>query len=240
MKLIKLAVLVILLVARPGFAAYPPADVIDLKAWKLTLPFNTDRQGNPDEVVQPELSGFEDPACFCVAKDGAVLFRAPCSGQQTENSKYPRCELREMKQDEPDEAHWSTKDGAVHSLEAVLAITQTPRKKQHVVCLQIHDAKQDLLMVRLEGQKLLAERTGASDLLLASDYKIGTKLRLRIEASKGRIKLWLDGRERMDWPKKASGCYFKVGCYPQSNAKKEGGADSYGEVALYKLSLSHR
>ena len=36
--------------------AVPPATVLGLSGWKLTLPTATDRKVHPDEVVQPELA----------------------------------------------------------------------------------------------------------------------------------------------------------------------------------------
>jgi poly(beta-D-mannuronate) lyase len=65
-----------------------------------------------------------------------------------------------------DEASWGTADGKIHSLQAVLAITQTPAVKKHVVCSQIHSAKDDIMMVRLEGKKLFIQRNKSGDVKL--------------------------------------------------------------------------
>ena len=77
-------------------AAEPPAKILDLSRWKLTLPVDTDCPGRPDEIKQPQLASFVDAQCFFVNEDRkGVVFRAHCGGSTTKGSKYPRCELRE-------------------------------------------------------------------------------------------------------------------------------------------------
>lgn len=223
-----------------GHAAEAPSRIVDLSCWKLTVPYNTDRKGNPDEIVQPELATFQDAGSFHVtkAKDG-IVFRARCGGLTTKNSEYPRTELREMKRDGKSEASWGTADGGIHSLLITQAITQTPAVKKHVVCTQIHDAEDDIMMVRLEGKKLFIERNKFGDIKLDHNYKLGTRFKLRIQAGGGRIKVWYNDSLKMDWEVSGSGCYFRAGCYTQSNTKKGDRPDSYGEVAIYKLQVAH-
>jgi poly(beta-D-mannuronate) lyase len=223
-----------------GAAAEPPTRVIDLSCWKLTVPYDTERKGNPDEIVQPELDTFQDASCFIAtkSKDGVVL-RARCGGLTTTNSDYPRSELREMKRGGKDEASWGTADGKTHGLTVVQAITQTPAVKKHVVCTQIHDAKSDVMTVRLEGRKLFIERDKAGDVLLDGNYKLATRFKLTIQAGGGRIKVWYNDALKMDWELERSGCYFRVGCYTQSNTKKGDRPDSYGQVVIHKLQVTH-
>lgn len=218
--------------------AQVPAEVLDLRAWKLTLPYDTSRKGNPDEVTQPELKSFADASCFFVSEaKQAVVFRAVCGGLGTENSKYPRSELREMKADGKDEMEWSTKGTEERVLVVKQAITHTPDVKRHVVCAQIHDADNDLIMVRLENSKLIVERNGADDVLLDKEYRLGEPFQLRIVAGGGRVQLWYNEVRKMDWKIDRSGCYFKVGCYTQSNVKKGDKPTAYGEVEVYELSV---
>ncbi len=223
-----------------GDAAEPPSRVIDLACWKLTVPYNTERKGNPDEIVQPELDTFQDASCFIAtkSKDG-VVFRARCDGLTTENSEYPRSELREMKPGGKTEASWGTADGKIHSLAVEQAITQTPAVKKHVVSTQIHDAKSDVMTVRLESNKLFIERDKAGIIQLDRNYKLGTRFKLKIQAGGGRIKVWYNDSLKMDWELERTGCYFRVGCYLQSNTKKGDRPDSYGEVVIHKLQVTH-
>lgn len=234
-----LLLLPFLLLSHPAMADPLPADVLSLEQWKLTLPFDTERPGDPDEVLPEELAKFEEAACFYVSESGdAVVFRADCDGEQTESSKYPRSELREMELNGEDEASWSTKGSDVHAMEIELAITNQPAVKPHVVCAQIHDDEDDVLMVRLEENKLFIERFKGKEIRLDSDYVLGTRFKLRIVVANGRIKAWYNDELKMDWKVSKKKCFFKAGCYTQSNLKKEKGRQgSYGEVAIYRLLL---
>jgi len=218
-----------------------PSEVLDLSLWKLTLPVDTQRPGSPDEIRQPELKAFRDATCFDLDANGRdVVFRAPCGGATTRGSQYPRCELREMaSSDGKTAAHWSTSDGRIHTLTAQLAVRHTPKVKKQVVCAQIHDREDDLLMIRLEGQKLIVERNDSGDVLLDPHYEQGRFFDLKVEAAAGHVRVWYDGALKLDWEVSREGCYFKAGCYTQSNLKRGDQADAYGEVAIRSLQLRH-
>ena len=218
-----------------------PAEILDLSSWKLTLPKDTPRNGSPDEIRLPELKTFRDPESFFVnPQDAGIVFRASCGADTTKGSKYPRSELREMTgTDGEKNAAWGTKDGAVHTMTATLAVTHIPEVKQHVVCAQIHDAKDDLMMVRLEGRKLIIERNSSGDVELDSDYRLGDFFDLKIEAADGHVRVWYQNELKMDWEQSRSGCYFKIGCYTQSNRQKGDKPEAYGEVTVRRLQVRH-
>ncbi|MFH5804067.1 polysaccharide lyase family 7 protein [Alienimonas sp. DA493] len=217
-----------------------PGAVLDLSGWKLTLPVDTSRAGTPDEVPAAELGTFVDPRFFFLSAEPAgVAFRAPCGGRTTKNSRYPRCELRETTADGARPAAWSTDDGGRHTLTATLAVTALPAVKPHAVCAQIHDAEDDLLMIRLEGRKLFVERNDVGDVPLDDDYRLGTPFELKIEAAEGVVRVWYEDDLKLSWPASAAGCYFKVGCYTQSNAAQGDAADAYGEVVVSRLRAEH-
>ena len=219
-------------------AAESPFQRLKLESWKLTLPRDEDGNGSADEILPKDLADFSSPEFF-FARDQdpiGVVFRAPCGGSTTRGSKYPRCELREMHNGR--EADWSTGDANLHVLKIRLQVSATPAVKKHVVCAQIHDAKDDVLMVRLEGEKLLIERNAEGDVVLDRKYRLGAPFDLRIAAGRGRIQVAKDGVEHLNWETRRSGCYFKAGCYTQSNLKSGDAADSFGEVVLHSLSLS--
>jgi len=221
-------------------AAELPSQVLNLSNWKLTLPENTSHPGNPDERFGKDLARFQDSRYFRVTAEGqGVLFRAPCGGATTQGSQYPRCELREMKAGAKEKASWGTADGQRHTMTAALAILQTPLVKKHVVCAQVHDAEDDLMMVRLEGKKLFVERNDLPAVRLDSNYKLGTRFLIKIEAAKGHVKLWYNEQLKMDWVVSRQGCYFKAGCYTQSNIKKGDLATATGEVIIYRLQVAH-
>ncbi|QDU92872.1 polysaccharide lyase family 7 protein [Lignipirellula cremea] len=213
-----------------------PATVIDLSSWKLTLPVDTPIKGNPDEISAADLQTFSHPDFFHLGPAGkGVVFRAPCGGATTKGSKYPRCELREWNRTGESLASWSTTDPVKRELALRLAITSTPAVKQHVVCAQIHDKKNDLLMIRLEGEKLLIERTGESDVMIDNHYQTGTPFDLRISVRNGVVEVAYNGQQKLQWKVDRSGCYFKAGCYTQSNPSRGDAADASGEVVIYAL-----
>jgi len=234
-------------VSAPAKPPDRPAKVLDLSCWKLTLPVDTDRPGRPDEIAQPQLKSFVDTKYFFANNAGdGVVFRAPCGGATTKGSKYPRCELREMNRPTDTastagtKAAWATDDGKTHTMTMKVAITKTPSVKKHVVCAQIHDADDDVMMVRLEGSKLFVERNKTGDIMLDRKYKPGTPFDLKIQVADGHIKVWHNGDLKMNWKLSAKRCYFKAGCYTQSNPDKGDDANALGEVVIYKLNVDHR
>lgn len=137
-------------------------------------------------------------------------------------------------------AAWSTDDDATHTLVLRVAITRAPPVKPHVVCAQIHDAEDDLMMVRLEGKKLFVERNSLKEVPLDANYELGTPLDLKIEAGQGEVNVYYNGARKLNWQVSRRGCYFKAGCYTQSNPDKGDAADSLGEVVIYQLDVMHQ
>ena len=228
-----------LLDASDGSSAPVPGDLIDLSNWKLTLPVGDN--GVPAEIVQPQLATFSLNPYFVVnvARDG-VVFRAHAGGVTTPGSDYPRSELREMKNLGADEAAWSTFNG-VHTLTATVTITHLPIAKPHVVAAQIHDASDDVIMVRLEGEHLFVEGGGQELGDLDPAYRLGTPFTLSIRAAGGRIAVFYDdtGIPKVDIDSVTDGCYFKIGAYTQSNPSRGDAPDAYGEVVVRDLTLTH-
>lgn len=221
--------------------AEAPGELLDLASWKLTLPAVAAGSRHAEEVRQPALAKFTDATWFVVDPELAgVRFRAACNGATTKGSKYPRCELREIYGTGKESAAvWATTDDTTHTLLATLAVTHLPEKKPQVVCAQIHDRDDDLLMVRLEGSKLLVERNRTGDVLLDKEYQLGEFFDLKIAAGRGVIRLWYNDALKLEWPEARAGCYFKVGCYTQANTKTGEAPTAYGEVVVRKLLTTH-
>ena len=136
-------------------------------------------------------------------------------------------------------AAWGTDDGAVHRLTARLAVTRTPPVKPHVVCAQIHDGRDDVLKIRLERRRLFIERDGMPDVTLDADYALGTPFDLTLEAAAGHIRVTHNTRPAHDWKTSKTGCYFKAGCYTQSNVERGDAAEEVGEVLIWSLEVKH-
>lgn len=217
-------------------APMPQPSGIDLTPWKLTLPVG--EQGSPTEVFP--IGHFEESPYF-LNRDGSLTFRADCDGVTTSGSVYPRSELREMKGTA--KASWSNVSGT-HTLTGRLAVTHLPEVKPHVVCMQIHDADDDVCMVRLEGSRLFVERGGDEVGLLDADYHLRVFFDLRIVADPSGVKVIyngtksvpLDGLVGSDW-------YFKAGCYTQASSRVLEGSSKhgtgYGEVIYTALEVRH-
>jgi hypothetical protein len=214
-----------------------PAQILDLTNWKLNVPLDTDHPGNPDEYRNPELQTFDLPPYFTVTpnKDG-VAFRAHAAGATTPNSKYPRSELREMMGSE--HAAWSTTSG-VHRMRVIQAITHVMPVKPEVVSAQIHDARDDVVMVRLEGNHLFVEGDGDELATLDDNYQLGTVFGVELVAQNGTIEVFYNGESKALIQRAVDGCYFKAGCYAQSNVQRGESPDAFAEVVIYDLEVTH-
>jgi hypothetical protein len=212
-----------------------PADLIDLDNWYLTLP--TGKKGDPDDVYPPALESFvDDWFRLNDARDG-IVFRANAGGATTRNSKYPRSELREMRGGEL--ASWSNESGT-HTMSLRQAVMRLPDAKPHVVTAQIHDGDDDVVLVRLEGEKLMAQYDdGANEIVIDPAYQLGTPYDLRIVAADRRIEIFYNDRLAAEIPRSGSGWYFKAGCYVQSNPERGEAPDAVAEVVLYSLKVDH-
>ena len=91
----------------------------------------------------------------------------------------------------------------------------------------------------MEGKKLFIERKDKDDIVLDAAYTLGEELEITLMASGGEIRVSHNGRERLSWKTKRKGCYFKTGCYLQTNPSKGDQPDAVGEVLLKSLTLSH-
>ena len=217
-----------------------PSDFLNLTNWKLTLPVDTSRAGSPDEITQTALDSFQDPDYFRVNSTlNGVVFTAPCSGATTSGSGYARSELREMINNGIDKASWSTTSGT-HTMEITEAITHLPVVKPHVVAGQIHGSGDDVVVFRLEGTKLFIDENGKTGPILTSNYHVGDVFTVKFVASNGGVACYYNGQYIFTYPVSASGCYFKAGCYTQSNTSKGDAPTAYGQVVIYRLAVSHQ
>lgn len=221
----------------PGGAL--PSQILNLSNWKLTLPVNTSHAGSPDEILQPELAGFHDTEYFRTNNTGGVAFKAHCGGYTTSGSGYPRSELREMINNGQSLASWTTTSGT-HTMVITQAITHLPDVKQHVVAGQIHDADDDVIVFRLEGTKLFIDENGNNGPVLTTNYQLGDVFTVKFVARNRGVECYYNGNYVYTYAVSASGCYFKAGCYTQSNTSKGDSPTAYGEVVIYGLSVTYQ
>jgi hypothetical protein len=218
-----------------GVPARYPGDVLDLSNWYLTLP--TGEEGDPDDVYQPALTTYAGSYFRLNDTRDGVVFTANAGGVTTPNSSYPRSELREMSGE--NKASWSNVRGT-HTLCVRQAVTRLPQVKPHVVTAQIHDAEDDVMQVRLEGERLIVGyQDGGSEIVIDPAYRLGTPYDLRIVAADSHVEVYYNGELKADIPESGSGWYFKSGSYVQSNPDQGDQADAVAEVVMYSLQVSH-
>jgi len=158
-------------------------------------------------------------------------------GATTQNSSYPRSELREMNGN--DEAAWSNTSGT-HRLHVTLAVAGLPKSKPELVTAQIHDGDDDILQIRHEGNQIMAQYAdGTRRVILDKDYQIGTAYDIEIIAAATTVQVRYNGRPRADLSLSGSTWYFKAGAYVQSNASKGDAANAVGQVIIYSLEIEH-
>jgi hypothetical protein len=212
-----------------------PGELIDTNEWYLTLP--TGKAGSPDTIEGSNLATYHSKFFDLTGKRDGIVFHAGADGVTTKNSHYPRSELREMNGTE--KASWSNTTGT-HTLEVREAFTKLPDSKPEVVGVQIHDAEDDVMQIRLEGKTLMVRyNDGGSEAVLDPDYKLGTPFDTKIVAANGKVDVLYNGQKKAELPLSGSGWYWKVGAYVQSNASKGEGSGSAGEVVVYKADISH-
>jgi Alginate lyase len=218
-----------------GRTASMPGDLIDTHDWYLTLP--TGKKGSPDTIDGSKLATYHSSFFQLNPQRNGIVFSANADGVTTKNSHYPRSELREMNGSE--KASWSNTSGT-HVFDVREAFTKLPEAKPEVVGVQIHDAEDDVMQIRLEGTKLMVQyHDGKSETVLDPNYQLGTPFTTRIVAANGKVDVLYNGQTKAELPLSGSGWYWKVGAYVQSNGSKGDGAGSQGEVVVYKADVTH-
>ena len=228
----------------PSRSTYP-SQILDLSNWKITLPIGPSE--NPTEIKQPQLSTYSvDPWFIAMPEGRGVRFRAPVNAVTTGRSDYPRSELREMINNGTAKVSWSTSAGT-HTMFLDQAITAVPKKKKHVVAGQIHDADNDIIVIRLEYPNLYVNVNGKNKRKLDSKYMLGKRFTVKFVVSNGKTEVYYNNSTAPVYTlnKKYSDAYFKIGAYTQSNCSKEDSpslcnGDNYGEVVVYQVTVTHQ
>lgn len=218
-----------------------PGQLLDLTNWNLTLPSGS--PGKPDTVQQPALATYSSPFFQVDAGRHGVVFTSDAGGVTTKGSSYPRSELRETKGDRL--AEWSNRTGT-HTLEVRQSVITLPPVKPEVVTAQIHDEEDDVIEIRLEDNRLIAQYNGdgsgsgdKAEFVLDPAYVLGTPYDLRIVAARGQVDVFYNGAHSGTAALAGDDWYFKTGSYLQSNVSRGDAADAVGQVVLYALRVSH-
>jgi hypothetical protein len=220
----------------PGVgAARFPADLIDTSQWYLTLP--TGAEGDPDTVEGESLKTLDNEWFTLNESRDGIVFTANAGGVTTENSNYPRSELREMNGSE--KAAWDGRKGT-HVMELDQAITQVPATKPDVIAGQIHGGDDDVMQIHLSGDLLTVKYDdGDKEVVLDDSYQLGERFTVKIVSSDSRVTVWHNGELKADLPIFGTASYFKAGVYVNSNTDKGANSSDIGQVVVYRVDISH-
>jgi poly(beta-D-mannuronate) lyase len=208
--------------------AVKPSQVLNLKGWKINLP-----EGN-EQITQPALEDYSGDAFQVIP---AVQFTARCGGDPQPGSKYPRSELREMNADGT-AAAWDSSSGT-HVMELTQRVTHLPDVRPQLVCGQIHNADEYLILIHLAGRSLRVRYKDDDAGILDPNYRLGTYFDLRIQAADGFVDVFYNGAHKVHQPMAKTGCYFKAGCYIQSNVGQGDLPTAFGQVEISRLIVTH-
>jgi hypothetical protein len=204
-----------------------PSQVVDLRTWKIGLPTAT-------EITNPKLEEYSD-STFQVVQ--AVQFTVHCGDKAQEGSKYARSELREMNAD-GSLASWSSTSGT-HTMALTQRITHLPVVKPSLVCGQIHNTTDYLILIELTGSALSVRYVDDVAGVLDANYQLGTQFDMKLVAADGYVDVFYNGVQKVHQAMDRSGCYFKAGCYLQSSTSTGDEATAYGQVEISNLVISH-
>jgi len=229
--------------------------MIDLTTWNLDIP--TSKSASLIETER--LSNSYESQYFRRNDDGSITFWVPVNGSHSDDSRYPRTELRETQAD-GNLVYWYHQS-ADNYLSAVLTVNQVPSKNK-IIIGQIHskdeagsenDPLAKLQYHYLNGvgrlELLLRKRPGdreVHNILLAENVQLnerfGYDLRLTPSGRLGVSVSSSDGDEGSmylelseSWGKQQ--LYFKAGAYIQDNHGRSGEG---GRVTFYWLNAAHQ
>lgn len=221
-------------------AGCTPAQALDLKNWKLQTPRGA-AGGGIVEIKQPQLAGYTEPPHFVSQGCSGIAFRAPVNGAHTSGSRFARTELREMTNGGRTNAAWSSTVGT-HTFTETIAFTELPKGKPDVVGAQIHNAAEDISLLKVRGSKLFVTDAGRRfEKLVDANYQLGTKINMKWVVSGGVTKAYVNGVLQLSFARNYSGAYFKAGAYPQADCRTAKPCDesNYGATVITKLVVSH-
>jgi hypothetical protein len=194
------------------------------------------------------------------AKGTAVQMRVAMNAPTTSSgAKFPRTEFREMATNGTTEMAFDPSRG-YHMLWVTEAATHLPPVKPSVIGCQIHTATDDMIEMGWQPRSDYASSgkvefvfrvNGTSSGLprLSTDYALGTKKTFGMAFDQGDWAIYNEdllvpfytsdapGAPVITFTRKKD-CYFKAGCYAQSNATIDK-ASEYASIDLYAVSAYH-
>jgi type 1 glutamine amidotransferase len=222
----------------------------ELSHWKLTLPIRAfgNGRGSPLEISAAQLSaGYIHADYFHFSPDEAMVFWCPVNGATTENTEYPRTELREVLDPADDNVCWAAP--GTHVLSARCRVSEVP-SSQKVIIGQIHGysgkarplIKLQFFNGRIESLVKENASKGGDLKLTFPEVGLDKEFDYEIKLQDGLLSATVNGTTQTvnvfekdpEWARQS--LYFKAGAYVQDN---EGPASEGARVLFSKLSVSH-
>jgi hypothetical protein len=94
-------------------------------------------------------------------------------------------------------------------------------------------------MIELDAHRLYVRNHDTVVGVLDDAYQLATFFDLQVRASGGHVDVFYNGAHKVQVPLRASGCYFKAGCYVQSSTSTGDLPTAYGQVEISRLTLVH-
>lgn len=212
--------------------------------WNLGIGFES---GHVD-ITPAQLQGgyVNNPYYVMNAANTAVQMQVFMNGGRTStNTKYPRCEFRELNSDGT-KASWSGSSGH-HILRGKSKVMHMAPEKPEVVVAQMHDASDDTLQIHVTGATAGGAETwrlkinGSTVTTLATGVALGQEVAWDIDVNAGNLTVKIDGVTKYTGnPGWGGGQYFKVGDYAQQNSTDQSNSSSeYSRIELRDLVCSH-
>lgn len=224
---------------------------IDLKDWKLQTISSSNT--SVDISAASLIGGYTNSFFYTDPTDGSMVFKVPSNGGTTNNSTYPRCELRQMTAG----ANWALIDNTEHYLYAECKVTQVANAKPQIIIGQIHGSEDNSEMLKLRwsgdepGKCFVEARFEDNDAIkaeygvkLATGLSLGDLITYSIIMKSGKITVTVNGTSASQTYTSAffgitDDYYFKAGNYFQYNNQiVPDPTVIYGQTQFYKLSLS--
>lgn len=265
----------------PVSGGSPEAIVGDF--WKITLPIDTSGNGsglsvttynsrNNDAGESYDLSGVVNNSAsefnsnagtndYLYVDGDWLVFKAFCGGATTENSQYPRSELRGL-DSSGDDSYFDMDDH--QELEVIVKVLEVPTERPEVNMVQIHGPNDEPLRVEFndgstgstQGLHLTVNESDDNHNNVIS-YSMGQELKVWVKVVDGHLWLELTNLSNGDtyqtnYNVEDETGYWKVGCYLQGSitycdvksstsfCENGGESDDYyttGSVAVKDLSL---
>ena len=213
-----------------------PSQILNLTFWALSLPFGNN--GVPETRSGSSLLTYSSNKYFYVPENvSAVAFKTYTNGLTYANTKYPRTEMRETSP-----MSWNTSSG-YHLMNFSGCVTRLPSATPKLVLAQIHHGDDDLIRIRcLRKYGIVTIDVSYNDQealgVLDSNYTLKSTYNIQVEVFNNTLNVFYNTRDQaaVTLPVSQDNCFFKIGCYPQSDKKS---STDFGETWVYSVNTTH-